>query len=76
MLAHTRQKTSLMMTEQQEQPEKKQRKQRRRGHGEGSIFQRKDGRWVAQIALEDGKKKLLYRKSKQEAIAALRKAQY
>jgi integrase len=43
-------------------------------HGEGSVYQRKDGRWVAQFYLETGKKKCLYRKSEKEARAALRKA--
>ncbi|MBV9690217.1 MAG: tyrosine-type recombinase/integrase [Ktedonobacteraceae bacterium] len=42
-------------------------------HGEGSVFQRKDGRWVAQFYLETGKKKCLYRKTEKEARAALRK---
>ena len=43
-------------------------------HGEGSVFQRKDGRWVAQFYLETGKKKCLYRKTEKEAQVALRKA--
>ena len=46
----------------------------RHKHGEGSVFQRKDKRWVAQITLENGKKKFLYRKTEKEANAALRKA--
>ncbi len=29
--------------------EKREKKTRKRGHGEGSIYQRKDGRWTAQI---------------------------
>jgi integrase len=49
-------------------------KSKRRGHGEGSVFQRSDGRWVAQFIHEDGTKKQLYRKSQKEAIAALQKA--
>jgi hypothetical protein len=28
----------------------------RRGHGEGSVFQRNDGRWAATISLENGKR--------------------
>ena len=31
-------------------------KQKQRGHGEGSIYQRKDGRWAASITLEGGKR--------------------
>jgi integrase len=68
------------MTEQQERPEKKTRKPKSRGHGEGSIYERKGDTikrnkpWVAQIPLENGKKKLLYFKTRQEAQLALRKA--
>lgn len=46
----------------------------RRKYGEGSVFQRKDGRWIASIRLESGKKKLIYCKSKKDAYATLRKA--
>ena len=46
----------------------------RRKYGEGSVFQRTDGRWVAQIRLENGKLKQIYRKSEKEANIALRKA--
>jgi integrase-like protein len=46
----------------------------RRKHGEGSVFQRKDGRWIASIRLENGKKKLIYCKSEKDAHATLRKA--
>jgi integrase len=42
-------------------------------HGEGSTFQRKDGRWVAQVRLENGKKKQTYHKTEKEAKVALRK---
>lgn len=66
------------MTEQQEQPEKHRRKPRRkRAHGEGSVFELK-GRdrkkpWVAQITLENGKKRQTYHATQQDAIAARRK---
>jgi integrase len=33
---------------------------RRRKHGEGTIYQRADGRWCAQLTLDDGKRKTLY----------------
>lgn len=46
----------------------------RRKHGEGSVYRRKDGRWVAQIPLENNRKKLIYCKSEKEANVALRKA--
>jgi integrase len=46
----------------------------KRTYGEGSVFQRKDGRWIASIRLENGKKKLIYCKSEKDAYATLRKA--
>src|SRR5215469_616465 len=65
-----------LMAEEQAQSEKKQRKQRRRGHGEGSIFQRqRDGKWIAQLTLENGRTKQFCRKSYQEALRALQQAQ-
>ncbi len=51
-------------------------KPKQRGHGEGSIFQRKDGRWVAQITLEDGRRKLLYGRTRKEVHDKLQKALY
>jgi integrase len=46
--------------------------QKRRGKGEGSLYQRKrDQRWVACITLEDGSRKEMYRKTRQEAHKAL-----
>src|SRR5579864_4325834 len=47
----------------------------RRMYDEGSVFQRKDGRWVAQVRLENGKMKQRYLKPEQEKEArkALRK---
>jgi len=36
----------------------------RRGHGEGSIYHRNDGRWAASLSLEDGKRKTFYGKSR------------
>jgi integrase len=49
-------------------------KQKRRGHGEGSIYQRSDGRWVAEITLEGGKRKSFYGKSRKEAADKLNRA--
>jgi integrase len=46
-----------------------------RGHHEGSIFQRTDGRWVAMLSLEGGKRKSLYGKSRMEAQRKLAAAQ-
>jgi integrase len=39
---------------------------KRRGHGEGSIYKRKDGRWTASISLGDGKRKSFYGKTRKE----------
>ncbi len=48
----------------------------RRSNHEGSITRRKDGRWVARVNVEGGKRKNLYAKTRQEAAklvtAALR----
>jgi integrase len=41
---------------------------------EGSVYQRKDGRWVAQYKDAKGKTRYLYRKTKAEAKKALREA--
>lgn len=46
----------------------------RRGHHEGSIYQRKDGRWVASITLENRKRKELYGKTRKEVQEKLKAA--
>jgi integrase len=51
-------------------------KSKRRAHGEGSVFLRKDGRWGAQITLENGKRLYRYGKTQREALEKLRRAQY
>src|SRR5487761_1786948 len=39
----------------------------KRGNGEGSIYQRKsDGKWVGGISLENGKRKVIYGKTRKE----------
>src|SRR5258708_1987152 len=48
----------------------------KRGRGEGTVFQRKDGRWVGEITLEDGTRKSLYGKTQEEAITKLKQAEY
>jgi integrase len=50
-------------------------KEKRRGHGEGAIFQRKDGRWVARVTLPDGTRKDYYAKTRREAADKLKGAQ-
>src|SRR5258706_16291720 len=40
--------------------------ERRRGKGEGSIYQRRDGSWCAQATLPDGKRKTKYGHSQKE----------
>lgn len=46
----------------------------RRKYGEGSVFPRKDGRWVAEITLEDRTRKQFYFKTEKEAIKKARQA--
>ena len=46
----------------------------RRGHGEGSIYQRSDGRWAGSISLEGGKRKTLYGKTRKEVQEQLKTA--
>jgi integrase len=46
----------------------------KRGHGEGSIYQRKDGRWAASITLENHKRKTFYGKTRKEVQEKLRVA--
>lgn len=55
-------------------------KKHRRGNGEGSIYQRKDGKWAAAITVgvkPDGKpnRKFLYGKTRKEVADKLRDAQ-
>ncbi len=46
----------------------------RRGHGDGSIYQRNDGRWVASISLEGNKRKTFYGKTRKEVQQKLKTA--
>jgi integrase len=46
----------------------------RRGNGEGTIRQRTDGRWEAQLSLPGGKRKSVYGKTKKEARDTLNAA--
>jgi len=46
----------------------------RRGNGEGTIRQRTDGRWEAQLSLPGGKRKSVYGKTRKEARDALKVA--
>ena len=46
----------------------------RRGHGEGSIYQRKDGRWVASITLDRRKRKYFYGETRKEVQEQLKVA--
>lgn len=43
-----------------------------RGHGEGSIYLRKDGRWCASITLENRKRKYIYGKTRREVQEQLK----
>lgn len=46
----------------------------RRGHGEGSIYKRKDGRYAAAITLENRKRKYFYGKTRKEVQEQLKVA--
>jgi len=46
----------------------------KRANQEGSVYKRQDGRWVASIVLDNGKRKSVYCKTQQEAVKAVRKA--
>src|SRR5438552_5272818 len=47
----------------------------RRANKEGSIYQRKsDGKWVASITLDDGRRKVFYADSQGDALKKLKKA--
>ncbi len=48
---------------------------RRRGNKEGTILPRKDGRWMSQISLPDGKRKTFYGVTRKEVEKKLRDAQ-
>ena len=48
---------------------------KRRGNHEGSIYRRKDGRWVGAIMNTDGRRKAFYGETRAEAVRLLREAQ-
>jgi integrase len=48
----------------------------KRANSEGSVYQRKDGRWVASISLEDGKRKTIYCKTQREALKEVQRANH
>jgi len=47
---------------------------KQRGHGEGSIYERNDGRWAASITLEGHKRKTFYGKTRKEVQEKLQVA--
>jgi hypothetical protein len=48
----------------------------KRANSEGSVYQRKDGRWVASISLENGKRKTIYSKTQREALKEVQRANH
>jgi integrase len=48
----------------------------RRGHGDGSIYKRSDGRWAAGMTLEGGKRRTFYGKTRKEVQEKLKVALY
>lgn len=47
------------------------RRPRRRSHGEGTVYKRKDGRWVARLILVDGTRKDFYAYTRNQALQRL-----
>jgi len=43
----------------------------KRGHGEGSIYRRKDGRWCACLTVSKGRRKYFYGYSRREVTSKL-----
>src|SRR4051794_30597409 len=66
------------MTKVTEQPDSRPARRKHRGHGEGSVYKRADGRWVASIDLgwEGGKRRRrdLYGKTRREVAEKLARA--
>jgi integrase len=48
---------------------------KKRGHGEGSIYQRTDGRWCACLTMSKGRRKYFYGQSRREVWSKLIMAQ-
>ena len=46
----------------------------KRANGEGTVYRRNDGRWVASISLENGKRKSIYCQTQREAIKEVQRA--
>ena len=46
----------------------------RRGHGEGSITRRTDGRWEARVSLPNGQRRHFYARTRQEVARKLHQA--
>src|SRR5215472_11525426 len=43
----------------------------RRGNGEGSVYQRRDGKWCAAVTIESGRRRVFYGRTRQEAAEKL-----
>ena len=55
---------------------KESKKEPRRGRGEGSIYQRKDKRWVGSIVLENGEREYYYHERREMVVEWLAKTLY
>src|SRR5947209_18631703 len=51
-----------------------QHRPKARGNGEGTIYQRADGKWCAAVSLERGKRKVLYGRTRKEVADKLNDA--
>ena len=43
----------------------------KRGNGEGTIYQRSDGKWCAALKVQGGKRRVIYAKTRAEAAKKL-----
>lgn len=46
----------------------------KRGNGEGTVFRRADGRWVAKLTLQDGKRKEFYARTREAVVQKMEDA--
>ncbi len=52
----------------------RQRTGSKRGNGEGTVFQRKDGRWVAKLTLHNGARKEFYYRTREGVVQKMEEA--
>jgi integrase len=48
---------------------------KKRGHGEGTVTKRADGRWMARLSMGNGERRAVYGKSQRDVVSKLRELQ-